>query len=45
MMQAQEISLELIDRCQNRVLPDSKVQWEYMHHHNGDAGVGWWCAK
>lgn len=32
MMQALGISLELIDRCQNHVLPGSKVRRHYMLH-------------
>jgi integrase len=32
MMQSLGISLELIDRCQNHVLPGSKVRRHYMHH-------------
>ena len=32
MMQSLGISLETIDRCQNHVLPGSKVRRHYLHH-------------
>lgn len=32
MMQALGISLDVIDRCQNHVLPGSKIRRHYMHH-------------
>jgi integrase len=32
MMQALGVSLDVIDRCQNHVLPGSKVRRHYMHH-------------
>jgi hypothetical protein len=31
-MQALGISLDVIDRCQNHVLPGSKVRRHYLHH-------------
>lgn len=36
MMQALGISLDVIDRCQNHVLPGSKVRRHYMHHDYAD---------
>ena len=32
MMQAMHISPDVIDRCQNHVLPGSKVRRHYLHH-------------
>jgi integrase len=32
MMQALGVSLDVIDRCQNHVMPGSKVRRHYMHH-------------
>lgn len=32
MMQALGVSLDVIDRCQNHVIPGSKVRRHYMHH-------------
>ena len=32
MMQALRVSPDVIDRCQNHVLPGSKVRRHYMHH-------------
>ena len=32
MMQALRISPDVIDRCQNHVLPGSKVRRHYLHH-------------
>ncbi|MBA5604263.1 tyrosine-type recombinase/integrase [Duganella sp. FT3S] len=32
LMQALGVSLEVIDRCQNHVLPGSKVRRHYLHH-------------
>lgn len=32
MMQAQGISLDIIDRCQNHVIAGSKVRRHYLHH-------------
>jgi integrase len=32
MMQSLGVSLEIIDRCQNHVLPGSKVRRHYLHH-------------
>lgn len=31
-MQSLSVSLEIIDRCQNHVLPGSKVRRHYLHH-------------
>lgn len=36
MMQALGVSLDVIDRCQNHVLPGSKVRRAYMHHNYAD---------
>ena len=32
LMQSLGVSLEIIDRCQNHVLPGSKVRRHYLHH-------------
>jgi hypothetical protein len=32
MMQALGVSLDVIDRCQNHVIPGSKIRRHYMHH-------------
>ena len=32
MMQAMRVSPDVIDRCQNHVLPGSKVRRHYLHH-------------
>jgi integrase len=32
MMQSLGVSLEIIDRCQNHVLPGSKTRRHYLHH-------------
>jgi hypothetical protein len=32
MMQAFGVPLAIIDRCQNHVLPGSKVRRHYLHH-------------
>ncbi len=44
MMQALGISLELIDRCQNHVLPGSKVRRHYMLHDYADEKRAAWEA-
>lgn len=44
MMQAPGISLELIDRCQNHVLPGSKVRRHYMLLSYADAKGAAWAA-
>ena len=44
MMQALGISLELIDRCQNHVLPGSKVRRHYMLHDYADEKRAAWAA-
>ena len=36
MMQALGVSLDVIDRCQNHVLPGSKVRRHYMHHDHAE---------
>lgn len=36
MMQALGVSLDVVDRCQNHVLPGSKVRRHYMHHDYAD---------
>ena len=42
MMQSLGVSLELIDRCQNHVLPGSKVRRHYMHHDYADEKRAAW---
>ena len=44
MMQALGISLELIDRCQNHVLPSRKVRRHYMLHDYADGKRAAWMA-
>ena len=44
MMQALGISLELIDRRQNHVLPGSKVRRHYMLHDYADEKRAAWTA-
>lgn len=44
MMQALGISLELIDRCQNHVLPGSKVRRHYMRHDYAEEKRAAWAA-
>lgn len=44
MMQALGISLDAIDRCQNHVLPGSKVRRHYMHHNYADEKRAAWAA-
>lgn len=44
MMQALGISLELIDRCQNHVLPGSKVRRHYMLHDYADEKRAAWAV-
>lgn len=44
MMQAQGVSLELIDRCQNHVLPGSKVRRHYMLHDYADEKRTAWAV-
>ena len=36
LMQSLGVSLEIIDRCQNHVLPGSKVRRHYLHHDYAD---------
>ncbi|WP_137891140.1 site-specific integrase [Ramlibacter sp. 2FC] len=36
MMQALGVGLDVIDRCQNHVMPGSKVRRHYMHHDYAD---------
>jgi integrase len=33
LMQRLGVSLDIIDRCQNHVLPGSKVRRHYLHHY------------
>jgi hypothetical protein len=44
MMQALGISLELVNRCQNHVLPGSKVPRHYMLHDYADEKRAAWAA-
>lgn len=44
MMQALGISLELIDRCQNHLLPVSKVRRHYMLYDYADEKRAAWAA-
>lgn len=44
MMQGLSLSLEIIDRCQNHVLPDSKVRRSYMHHDYANEKRAAWAA-
>ncbi|WP_165829217.1 hypothetical protein [Janthinobacterium sp. 78] len=44
MMRALGISLELIDRCQNHVLPASKVRRHYMLHDYAEEKKAAWAA-
>ena len=36
LMQSLGVSLEIIDKCQNHVLPGSKVRRHYLHHDYAD---------
>lgn len=36
LMQSLGVSLEIIDRCQNHVLPGSKIRRHYLHHDYAD---------
>ena len=42
MMQSLGISLDVIDRCQNHVLPGSKVRRHYLHHDYADEKRAAW---
>jgi len=42
MMQSLGVSLEIIDRCQNHVLPGSKVRRHYLHHDYADEKRAAW---
>lgn len=42
MMQALGVSLDVIDRCQNHVLPGSKVRRHYLHHDYADEKTHAW---
>jgi integrase len=42
LMQSLGISLQIIDRCQNHVLPGSKVRRHYLHHDYADEKRGAW---
>lgn len=44
MMQALSISLELIDRCQNHVLPGSNVRRRCMHNDYTDEKRAVWAG-
>lgn len=44
MMQQLGIALDIIDRCQNHVLPGSKVRRHYMHHDYAGEKKKAWCA-
>lgn len=44
MMQGLGVSLEIIDRCQNHVLPGSKVRRSYMHHDYAVEKRAAWAA-
>jgi integrase len=43
LMQSLGVSLEIIDRCQNHVLPGSKVRRHYLHHDYADEKRKAWC--
>lgn len=42
MMQALGVDLVTIDRCQNHILPGSKVRRAYMHHDYADETRSAW---
>ncbi|MGH8787736.1 MAG: tyrosine-type recombinase/integrase [Cupriavidus necator] len=42
-MQSLGVSLDVIDRCQNHVMPGSKVRRHYMHHDYADEKRDAWC--
>lgn len=44
MMQQLGVGLDIIDRCQNHVLPGSKVRRHYMHHDYADEKRAAWAA-
>lgn len=44
MMQQLGVSLDIIDRCQNHVLPGSKVRRHYMHHDYAEEKRAAWAA-
>lgn len=37
------VSLDVIDRCQNHVMPGSKIRRHYMHHDYADEKRDAWC--
>lgn len=43
LMQRLGVSLEMIDRCQNHVLPGSKVRRHYLHHDYADEKRAAWA--
>lgn len=43
MLQALGVSLDVIDRCQNHVMPGSKIRRHYMHHDYADEKRDAWC--
>lgn len=44
MMQGLGVALDVIDRCQNHVLPGSKVRRHYMHHDYAEEKRAAWAA-
>lgn len=44
MMQQLGVGLDIIDRCQNHVLPGSKVRRHYMHHDYAEEKRAAWAA-
>lgn len=44
MMQALGVTLGIIDRCQNHILPGSKVHRSYMHHDYAEEKLAAWAA-
>jgi integrase len=44
MMQKLGVALDVIDRCQNHVLPGSKVRRHYLHHDYAEEKRGAWSA-
>jgi integrase len=43
MMQAMGVNPDVIDRCQNHVLPGSKIRRHYLHHDYADEKRAAWC--
>lgn len=44
MMQSLGVSLDVIDRCQNHVLPGSKVRRHYLHHEYAEEKRAAWAT-